>query len=65
MFDYNFFWIKKFLVKKLFGLKEFWIKNSFLVQIKFNPTPEGVQILWVGGGGASGAPPNKSRMEWA
>ena len=30
-----------------------------------NPTTEGVQILWVGGEGASEAPPKKSMMEWA
>ena len=30
-----------------------------------NPTTEGVQILWVGGGEASEAPPKKSMMEWA
>ena len=30
-----------------------------------NPTSEGVQILWVGGGGASEAPPKKSMTEWA
>ena len=32
---------------------------------KVNPTPEGVRILWVGGGGASEAPPKKTMMEWA
>ena len=29
-----------------------------------NPTSEGVQILWEGGG-ASEAPPKKSMLEWA
>ena len=30
-----------------------------------NPTPEGVRILWVGGGlRASEAPPKKLMMEW-
>ena len=29
-----------------------------------NPTPEGVQILWVGGGDSE-APPKKSMMGWA
>ena len=29
----------------------------------FNPTTEGVQIPWVGGGGASEAPPQKSMKE--
>ena len=32
--------------------------------VSFNPTTEGVQILWVGGG-ASEAPPKKSMIEWA
>ena len=36
-----------------------------LLNCDFNPTSEGVQILWVGGGGASEAPPKKSMMEWA
>ena len=29
----------------------------------FNPTWEGVQILWIGGGGAKSAPPKKSMKE--
>ena len=29
----------------------------------FNPSTEGVQILWVGWGGASKAPPKKSMIE--
>ena len=39
--------------------------NSRTWAIHVNPTSEGVQILWVGGGGASEAPPKKSMMEWA
>ena len=35
------------------------------VASNFNPPSEGVQILWVGGGGASKAPPKKSMTEWA
>ena len=35
------------------------------VLVLVNPTIEGVQILWVGGEGASEAPPKKSMMEWA
>ena len=32
-------------------------------QLTFNPTTEGVQNPWVGGGGASEAPPRKSIKE--
>ena len=39
--------------------------QSLLSNCSLNPTSEGVQILWVGGGGASEAPPKKSMMEWA
>ena len=35
----------------------------FMVHIPFNPTTEGVQNPWVGGGGASEAPPRKSMKE--
>ena len=37
--------------------------KSFVVDV-VNPTTEGVQILWVGGGGASEASPKISKMEW-
>ena len=30
-----------------------------------NPTPVGVRILWVGGGGLLKPPPKKSMIEWA
>ena len=39
------------------------VKNSITFIKQLNPTWEGVQIMWIGGGGAKLAPPKKSMKE--
>ena len=51
----------KIIQNKLENDKKYVIPGTYL-----NPISEGIQILSVGGGGASEAPlPKKSMMEWA
>ena len=47
-------------IQKKTGYKDIKVQSEM---DSINPTPEGVRILWVGGGGASEAPPKKSMME--
>ena len=42
------------------------IENVYIIDNTeiINPTWDGVQILWIGGGGAESAPPKKSMKEF-
>ena len=54
-------WEKNYRLIKYTGVKTHWIICCccYCIKVVFNPTWEGVQILWIGGG-AKSAPPKKS-----